>query len=163
MKGSVQRWTMLVGLIVVAVSPLMADEPEGELVVAVSGQASGEKNLALSLRFGASVTDAVRVYSEPSHTLLAAIMDQSFAETDQGQAWRSSHEDAAALVEAPLPESQPMLVIPGRPADDTRIAVWIHGDLHGDGSTETLVADALVGAESQFTFSTHLGAAGGVE
>lgn len=161
MRGARRAVLALALGLVGMVTPTLAEEPEGELVVEVVGKIAMDDNIALSLRFGKSVTKAVKVYCEPSHTLLVAVADQDFAATQEGNAWRSAHEGAAALVESALPDSRPTVVIPRYPEEDTRIAVWVHGDLLGDGSKETLVADAVAGPE--FSFSTRLSPAGGFQ
>ncbi len=129
-----------------------------ELAVSVKGSTSNGQ-MKLELAFGHCVTRGVRIYSEPSHTLLALIADRTFRKTTEGEAWLRSHQDATppgAVIISDLPAAQPNVVIGSkRPPSDDRIAVWINGNFPLIGEVDRLVADGRVGA-GDFAFRTSL-------
>jgi len=130
------------------------DESFKHLVVAIKGEVPKADVLVLSLALGSMVTRTVRVYSEPSHTLLFAGIDENFAATADGENWKTrfmQDESAMAFVTTKLPRSQPTVTIPGRPIEDQRVAVWVDGDLQDEENGDRLVADALLNCESAST------------
>lgn len=158
----------LVGVICASMflAPAFAtDAGEKQLIVNVAGKVMSESKLALSFWFGAPVSNAVRVYSEPSHTLLVAILDREFAQSAQGASWRQAQapdSNAPNVVVTTLPEGQPNLVIPAPPQGDTRVAIWVAGAWPNGASDERLVSDAALEGQD-FEFSTFLSESGGFE
>lgn len=133
-----------------------------DLVVAIEGELSLSGILALKLEAGPYTTKAIRIYSEPSHTLLALVTDRSFSESVEGAAWSEqtlAQTMALASIITKLPEGQPLIHLQGRPEKDERIVVEVFGDWP-DGSSELrTMADALVGS-GDFSFSTYIETSG---
>jgi len=139
-----------------AVSALAAEGDEKELGIHISGAPSGAKALTVTLEVGSFASQAVRVYSEPSHTLLLLAIDNGFESSREGVAWQNAvQEVAAAKLSVHLPGSQPRVTIPARPPKDDRIAVWVYGSWSVEEAEDRLLADALVG-EGAFDFTTYL-------
>jgi hypothetical protein len=127
------------------------------LVVSVTGDVSADnKILTLSLEPGEIATHAIRVYSEPSHTLLVAVVDSELGK--ESDSWQSSWFEVdrpLALVTTDLPGGMPRVHVAGRPETDDRIAVYVYGTWPDGTVGETLISDAKVGQRS-FAFSTSL-------
>ena len=136
--------------IVCAVQPAAAGEPQDHQVSVVDlrGDVVAGGQLRLYIQPGQAATKSLRIFSEPSHTLLAVVIDTEFAEKPQGKALLQEQKGAAVAV-TDLPEGQPALQLPGRPAGDDRVAVYVTGA----SGEEELAADALVG-DGPFHFST---------
>jgi hypothetical protein len=136
-----------------------ADEemPNQELIVRLAGDVSADGTLlTLSMEPGAVATHAIRVYSEPSHTLLVVAVDQGFV--DGLEAWQESWVEVdrpLASITTDLPDGRARVHVTGRPTADDRIAVYVYGTWPDGSIGETLVSDAKVGAGS-FAFSTSL-------
>lgn len=141
----------------VVVATDKVEEPEKRLVYSIAGDVSADGNLlTLSIKPGEVATHAIRVFSEPSHTLLVAVIDRDFGL--KADAWRSSWikvDRPLALVTTDLFDGQPRVHVTGRPKSDDRIAVYVYGSWPDGSVGETLVSDARVGQES-FSFSTSI-------
>ncbi len=142
-----------------------ADEEEGKdavLVHSIVGDVSEDgKLLTISLTPGEVATYAIRVFSEPSHVLLMAVIDSDFA--TKADAWRNSWielEKPMALVTTDLPDGLARVHVPARPANDNRIAVYVYGSWPDGSVGEILVSDARVG-QGSFAFSTSITAGDG--
>jgi hypothetical protein len=85
--------------------------------------------LQLTLTPGPPATKAVRVYSEPSHTLLLLVVDPDFRKSREGKAWLEKNAKAApkATVTTELPSGRPSVEVPPLPAGDEKVAVWVFG------------------------------------
>lgn len=131
-------------------------------IAAVRGEITAEGGLALYVETGPPITNGLRLYSEPSHTLLLVLLDSGYASGPLGKEWlggldkeRAASEPAVLMTS--LPGARPRVDLRGRPSTDRRIAVWANG-VWPDGSTQDLlVADAEVGVGG-FSFRTELGA-----
>ncbi|MEO6952685.1 MAG: hypothetical protein ABI321_12815 [Polyangia bacterium] len=53
----------------------------------VSGALGARGGTIVYVSPGVLITEGVRVYSEPSHTLLSAVIDSTFSATGEGKAW----------------------------------------------------------------------------
>lgn len=152
MKSRCQVLSALVFLLIIAcaVQPAAASGPQDHQVSVVDlrGDVVAGGQLRLYIQPGPAATRSLRIFSEPSHTLLAVVIDTQFAKQPQGKALLQEQKGMAVAV-TDLPEGQPALQVPGRPAGDDRIAVHVIG-MSGE---EELAADALVGA-GPFHFST---------
>jgi hypothetical protein len=140
------------------------------LVVSVNGETPREGLLSLSLSLGDMVTKTVRVYSEPSHTLIFAGIDDTFAETEEGAAWKLAHaqgEQALAFVRGSLPSAQPNVTLLAPPVEDDRVTVWVNGDLNDGMEGERLIADAFLAWQERqpphFGFEIYVNARGAYE
>ncbi len=142
---------------VCAVPPAAAGGPQGHelAVVDLRGDVGPGGQLKLYIKPGPAATASLRIFSEPSHTLLAVVMDPGFASQPRGKALLEEQEGAAVVV-TDLPQGQPALQVAGRPAGDDRIAVYVTGA----SGEEQLAADARVGGGA-FHFSTALVEGGG--
>ncbi len=136
--------------IVYAVQPAAAGEPQDHQVSVVDlrGDVVAGGQLRLYIQPGQAATKSLRIFSEPSHTLLAVVIDTEFARQAQGKSLLEEQKGAAVAV-TDLPEGQPALQVDGRPAGDDRVAVYVTGA----SGEEELAADALVG-NGPFHFST---------
>jgi len=132
------------------------DPAPRELIIAVKGEMDSEGVFTLLIEPGKFATKAIRIYSEPSHSLWVLLWDRDFRSSADGKLWRAKNADQIPLETAigKLPETRPFLHVDPRPEEDTRIKVWINGDWP-DGTTEDrLVADAWVGS-GDFAFSGY--------
>jgi hypothetical protein len=120
-------------------------------VVRVKGYGSNGA-LTLEVSPGPAATRAIRVYSEPSHTLLAIVEDKDFAASPEGQKWRSEVSGERVRAVTDLPEGKPRLVLESRPASDDRIATWVFGDWPDGSKEDRLVGEGKVG-NGDFEFS----------
>lgn len=126
-------------------------------IVSVRGTADAA-TLVLQLQAGPVATRGVRVYSEPSHTLLLMAIDAAFYAEEAGKAWVAENrnvENAAALIAPQLPGSIASVIVPARPITDTRVAVWVFGTWPSGKTADQLKADGLVGAGS-FSFASSI-------
>lgn len=143
-----------------------ADDHQTGWLITVSSDvvAGGQQRLRVTLGDCPEVV-AVRVFSEPSHSLLAAAIDGRFAATLAGKEWLASVESGspgAPLLTTQLPGADFVVQAHGRPAEDSRISVWMLGTWGNEGQGERLVADALVGA-GPFHFSAARGEGEAIE
>lgn len=128
-----------------------------ELIIAVKGEAASEGVYTLAIEPGKFATRAIRIYSEPSHALLALLLDKSFRDSQEGEVWRDAtlaDQEAMATMTGKLPEARPLLHIRPRPKGDTKIAVWINGSWPDGATEDRLAAEALVGGGG-FAFSGY--------
>lgn len=135
-----------------------AEKSESTEIVKVKGYADGE-NFTLEIIPGEAATHAIRIYSEPSHTLLALIEDSKFAESDLGKTWRNQvvaegQPRAGSLTS--LPEGRARLFMEARDASDDRIATWVYGTWPDGTVEDRLVGDGKVG-NGPFEFSIAVG------
>ena len=144
------------------------------LGIAVSGHVQKNGNLMLSVVPGPIVTNALRLYSEPSHTLLLAIVDHEYQRTTEGRRWWEEtlapqlkrradpltpsellSETPVALVTGPLPEANPTVQIKARPPTDDSIAIWVNGSFRPEIDQDLLLGVGKVGSRD-FDFSGWL-------
>ena len=159
--------TVLFGALVVlalAGGPGAAQEFQGDpssVVAIISGEDLGGGRLLLSLSGGPALDTTLRLYSEPSHTPLAFAATVGFAESEEGRAWQAGwSEEPTMFVSVDELAAVGFKRAFDRPADDTRIQLWL-GRVGPDGEvTETVVSDADVGSED-FLFFSALGEAQG--
>ncbi|HPA94762.1 MAG: hypothetical protein GX178_10265 [Acidobacteria bacterium] len=142
-------------------APYLDSAQPGELILGyqLSGTKTPAGYLKLSLEAGPIATRAIRIYSEPSHSLLVVALDSAFRSTQEGAAWESSvlqgSPDAALLTVEPLAGGQATITIAPRPEGDERIHVYVFG-CWPDGTLEDrLLADAGV-EQDEFTISSAL-------
>ncbi len=100
---------------------------------------------------------AAEVYSEPSHTFLAAIVDSAapaqVLSTIQGQKPR-------AMIVTIVGQTEPHLTVPAPPATDTRIRID-YVIRKGQSVSTTTVSDAHLSSISDFEFSSTPNVGGG--
>ena len=133
------------------------------LIQDIEGRVRGA-SLQIFLDAGPVVTKAMRIYSEPSHTLLVYFIDSAFKQTGPGKEWIASviGSSGAACVTTTLPGSGSVQV-PARPLEDDRIAVWANGTWPTLGEKDQLVADGKIGnRDFHFTTSIPRTAASGI-
>lgn len=150
------RKALLALALCLVVVPCMAQETP-VLGVSVQGDIISGNYLRLSVQAGPFVSHSLRVYSEPSHTLLLVAQDASYASTAEGQQWLANQKAAttpSAMITTTLPGAQPTVNIPLRPDGDNRISVWADGVWFGT-RRDLQLADAMVGS-SGFAFKTNL-------
>jgi hypothetical protein len=140
-----------------------------ELVVRVQGARAPGGLYQLQIEPGFAASKAIRVYSEPSHTLLAVMASNEFLTSDEGRAWLASNVPAAQLATAAssrLVHSQITVLASPRPPGDTGVALWVNGAWPDGTTADQLVADATVGTNafgfSVYTVSDPKAASGGV-
>lgn len=148
-----RNWLILLGFLLH--SSIFGTETKTDIdVIRVKGYDT-KGSLTLEITPGPAATRAIRIYSEPSHTLLAIVEDSGFSSSDQGNKWRSevlADQAPRSRSVTSLPEGRPRLIIEARPTTDDRIATWVFGDWP-DGSVEDrLVGDGRVG-NGDFEFS----------
>ena len=77
-------------------------------------------------------TDAMLVSSQPSNTLLVAVIDSNYKITAEGQALDATIQGAPGYVEGDLSQITPtVLLAQGPPALDDRIQVLLYGTFDG--------------------------------
>lgn len=115
-------------------------------ILSVKGYASAGA-FTVEIVPGTAATEAIRVYSEPSHTLLAVVEDADFAATAAGQAWhaRVFADMPRSGSKTSLPEGRPRIQLEARPAADDRIVVWVYGSWPDGKVEDRLVGDHQVG------------------
>jgi hypothetical protein len=140
-------------------SPSEVKKDPSKFVIRVKGEVTEDGQLRLFVEPGPIVTDSVRVHSEPSHTLLAVLVNRNFRQSVEGEAWLAGVKAAApdaVIVTGDLQGAKPMIQLSGRPQTDNRIAVWVRGLWPDGGDEERIIADGLVG-NGDFGFSGFLG------
>jgi hypothetical protein len=157
-----RNWVPLLAFLLCSGSGMAAEMKAKVDVVRVKGYGSNGA-LTLEVSAGPAATRAIRVYSEPSHTLLVFVQDTEFAASSEGQKWRSevSAEQAPRAGSVTnLPEGRPRFVIEGRPATDDRIATWVFGDWPDGSAEDRLVGDGRVGnGDFEFSIAVPMAAA----
>lgn len=149
-----RKWIPLLAYLLCSGAGMAAETTAKVDVIRVKGY-GGNGALTLELSPGPAATRAIRVYSEPSHTLLAIVEDKDFAASPQGQKWRkevSAQQAPRAGSVTDLPEGRPRLVLDSRPTTDDRIATWVFGDWPDGSAEDRLVGDGKVG-NGDFEFS----------
>jgi hypothetical protein len=146
-----KRFLVLFGFMASLGVPIATGE---ELLVRLRGEAVGER-LRLAMEFGPKVTLAAKVYSEPSHTLLLAVVDTAFAESPEGRAWLSAvrEEKPLAVITSSLPAARPTVEVKGRPGSDDQVVVLLVKREATGGLKERVVSQAHV-TSSSFAFAT---------
>lgn len=109
-------------------------------VVELRGDVAAGNQLRLYIQPGAEATRCIRIVSEPSHTVLAVVIDPDYAAQPEGKELLDRVTAAVAVTD--LPEGQPALQVSARPVADDRIAVFVTGE----SGEELLVADVMVGS-----------------
>ena len=163
--GTVLITAALIGL------PVAAAEPSAEsLIVGVKGVQKG-RGIQLQVQ-GGFATRGIRIYSEPSNTLLAVFIDSAFQKTADGQNWlsaalsESENRDDSLVVSGELPGLLSNLSPSPRPAGDDEIIVWVNGSWP-DGSEEDRLVAQNRSVGNNFGFSVNAvdnpSVAGGVQ
>lgn len=130
-------------------------------LIGVSGTTTAGQ-LRLALEVGPASIRTIRIYSEPSHTFLVALVDQNFRSSPQGEAWHSAYMRTLPLssaLGAPLAGAKPFFVVKARPAGDDRIDIWVNGDFPDGVNGERLVGSGYVGLKD-FGFAGYVGSDG---
>lgn len=142
-----------VALLLPASAPARAESgTERVLVFRVAGEILAEgRGYRIDIEPGLPADRAIRIYSEPSHTLMVAVLDRDFETSEAGRAWVERHlasDRTAAKVVTSLPAARPRVHVPAeRPNRDSRIAVWVYGTWPDGSIEDRLVTDGLVGVE----------------
>lgn len=128
-------------------------------ILSVKGYASAGA-FTLELVPGTSATEAIRIYSEPSHTLLTVVEDADFAATEAGRQWhaRVFAEMPRSGSKTSLPEGRPRIQMEARPAADDRIVAWVYGSWPDGKVEDRMVGDHQV---SQGAFELSMKAPAG--
>ena len=133
-----------------------AGELSGALAVRAVGAVLENGGYELAVEPGKLATRALRVYSEPSHTLLLVLSDTEFAGTSEGGRWRAAlDEKPMATILTELPSGEVRVQLPRRPTTDDEIAIWIYG-IGSDGfEADRLISYGKVGFGG-FEFSSYI-------
>jgi hypothetical protein len=128
-------------------------------VVSHDGVASHDA-LQLSVISGSVVTRGLRIYSEPSHTLLLVEVDAEFVKTAAGKAWLEEIQSskAQAVVTDSLPGARPRVSMRARPKTDNAVSVYVYGSWPDGVVDERLISYGTVG-NADFHFTTSIDAA----
>lgn len=133
--------------------PARGAEP-GAITVSVEGVPNGKGGLQLSVEMLGFDLGA-KVYSEPSHTLMLAVLSHEFEKSERAKATLVELAGSRGVAVTTDPrETAPRVHVPARPASDERVSVWAIAE-----GTEVLIADTKVSAD-RFVFSSTL--AGGI-
>lgn len=136
------------------------------LIVRVGGNTRADGALELSVIPGPLATHAIRIYSEPSHTLLAVAMDATFAKTDAGKSWRARYAattlafvtteklGTASDLKNDLPAV--LFTILGRPASDTQINAHVTSDRWPNVGTLSEYDAVTYNVGPSFSFSAFI-------
>lgn len=120
--------------------PLFKENGSLALVARLSTSRAYDNQLWLDISTGPVVTNALRVYSDPSHTLVAVIVDSAFSQTVEGQKWLASFPKGnAVILFVKLPLASVSIRVPDFPSADEGLRLWVNGDFFGN------YADMLVG------------------
>jgi hypothetical protein len=111
----------------------------GEVDLSVEGVVTKD-GLQLSMFLGRAFTRGVKIYSEPSHTLIAVGSTPEYAASAAGRSLASS---AQANFAGSFPNATPRIHLPGRPTGDYGVMVYAI-----TSSGDFLMAAANVGASS---------------
>ena len=136
---------------------------EEKMSLSLSGQ-KRPNSVVLTLTLGSGITKAVRVYSEPSHTLLGVFVDSESRVADSD--WMAQIETPRTVMSLPFRSgSVARLQTVPRPLTDHTIDVFVFGDWPRVGSSATEEKDQLYGryrvGSGDFGFShTRLGDGG---
>ncbi|MEM9293072.1 MAG: hypothetical protein AAGD01_15430 [Acidobacteriota bacterium] len=135
-----------------ATVPVSAQGSTAEADLIVIGSSSANGDLQLRLEFGEAFQHGAKIYSEPSHTLLALVLGIDYAKTSEGQTLRGDTEvtQRTAVVTTTMPGGAPSLGGLWPQASDDRIAVWTL-----TGENAELIADAKTDLR-QFEFEVSL-------
>jgi hypothetical protein len=119
----------------------------------ISGKRVGNGATLISVGIGAVLPPGVKVYSEPSHTLLLGVVTSDFLTTAAGRKLQSEIEAASAgvLIRQSNSESgEARVSAPARPEEDDSISI-----LEIAGEQEKLLVEAKLGG-ADFEFSGSL-------
>ncbi len=149
----------LAAILMAVLQLVTVDAAAQQLLVRVHSDVENGR-LRLVTEFGPSVTLGVKIYSEPSHTLLFVAADPAFADTADGAAWlqRARAENALAIVKSGLPASRPSVEITSRPAADDVVTVSV-ARRDPDGTLYDWTVSRARTTAASFAFSTSLGPA----
>lgn len=145
------------GTFLLARSSEGATAPGKIFVQEIVGHVQGS-SLQIAITTGPIVTKAMRVYSEPSHTLLVYLLDSEFSRTGEAKSWITScigPKPNAPSLTTDLPNASPAIQVGARPSEDDRIAIWINGLWPHVGERDVLIADGKVG-NGDFHFTTSI-------
>lgn len=118
---------------------------------------AGKEELQLAVRTGEMAIHGLRIYSEPTHILLAAAIDRNYAKSKKGQGWRSTFDPSGTLtvVETNLLSADFLVFTAPAPSSDSRISVYLNATFPGGADEDRLIADGTVNV-SNFAFSTSV-------
>src|SRR5215471_15980067 len=105
------------------------------LIVHVSAILSPNNRRWIEISTGPVATKGVRVYSEPSHTLIAGIVDLEYSVTPEGKTWLSSFasdKKIGSVSYTQLPLGRSGYDVPDFPVTDTFIRTFVNGDFFGN-------------------------------
>jgi hypothetical protein len=140
-------------------APYLSISHPGDSVIVyrLEDSTGADGSFAMTLEAGPVATEAVRVFSEPSHTLMLLAMDSGFRGSKEGQAWeqavRDSDNPRAIVTPESLAGSSSTVGIAPRPKSDDRFQVDVLGCWPDGTVEERMIADAKVRA-SGFAFSS---------
>lgn len=117
---------------------------DSTLLVRVKGSTAADR-MRLEVAPGAAIDRAVRIYSEPSHTLVAVVIDPDFRRSTAGTEWllrATTGSTGHAIATRSLRGSETEFSLPAtvRAAGDEAFAVWAYGERFDD----RLVVDVKV-------------------
>jgi hypothetical protein len=115
---------------------------------------------------GPIATRAIRMYSEPSHTRLAMVVDPEFKNSAAGKAWMDSlpadRIQEVAFSTGSLPDAHPRFQISAPPGSDWWVSVWVNGNYFGLDEDRLVAKQALMG-EMNFGSSVYITPEGVIE
>lgn len=109
------------------------------LIAEVEGVYREDRTLDLTIRRGPAATNAVRLFSEPSHTLLAVLIDSEYLKTSSGAAFLSAAKSQGRprIATSPLRTDSAGNVLPSttlikgvhRPPSDDSLVLWVNSKI----------------------------------
>jgi hypothetical protein len=140
--------------------------PDTVLAVHVKGIMLPNGQMWYEIDPGPIATRAVRVYSMPSCTRVAMVVDPEYRKSPQGQEFMASLVDDAVnevtLAVGSLPDAHPRFQVTAPPSSDTWIEVWVNGNFFGV-EEDRVVSKQLLMGEANFGSAVYLRANGMVE
>ena len=126
-------------------------------IISVKGEVIGNgRGLRLLIQPGNLASRAVRVYSQPSNTLLALLATNDFLASVEGTRWHHEvvleGESTATVTGSDLTNAEAQLEVGPRPSGDTGIQVWMYARWPSGAVEDRLIADGVVGS-GDFAFS----------
>ena len=148
---------IVISILIAVVPQASASSTTFVTAIQLKGEVAGN-NLVLYVTPGTVATKGIRIYSEPSHTLLLKVVDMHYSATTAGRDWLAANP-SQATVTSELPAGQAKVQVPARPSNDNRVAVWINGNYPDGTEADRLVSDGKIGTGS-FAFTSSVDATG---
>lgn len=126
--------------------------PAGQADLSIQGEVAGGR-LTLTMALGRVFTRGVKIYSEPSHTLIVAGMTSDYASTPLGISLRAA---AQTTFTSEFPNAAPRIQMRARPQGDYGVVVYAI-----TASGDFLIAAGKVGS-GNFGWSTTWHEANGI-